>query len=159
MAALTADKRLKTRGTPEGEERVAIKTSATVYVGGLASRVEATGRLKASAALDGEKFLGVIVKLEGSSGVGSGVGDAAGTEYAIVQYGHEALVEVLAAYRTSTFLGLNMFISDDQGIGGTAVGTAAARQVCGELVAFEASDKSTAWLAVKRSGVNGNAAT
>lgn len=154
--ALSADKIRKTRGTPLGEERIAIKTGATLYVGSLAGRVEATGRAKAAAAATTERFVGLVTRLEGSSGVGTGVGDTSGTEYAIVQYGHEALVTIKTAIRTNTSLGFNVFVADDDQAGGTAVGTAATRNAIGELTAFEASDKSTGWVALRRSSPSGN---
>lgn len=156
--ALSADKIRKTRGQPLGEERIAIKTSATLYVGSLVGRVESTGRAKAAAAATSERLAGLCVKLEGDSGVGTGVGDTSGTEYAIVQYGHEALVTIKTAVRTNTSLGLNLFIADDDQVGGTAVGTAATRNPAGELTAFEASDKSTGWIALRRSSPDGNIA-
>lgn len=156
--ALTQDAIRKTRGTPRGEHKIAIKTSATLYVGSLVGRVEATGRAKAAAAATSERCVGLCVKLEGSNGVGTGVGDASGTEYAIVQYGMEALMTVRTAIRTNTSLGLGVFVSDDDRVGGTAVGTAATRNVAGHLTAFEASDKSTGWVALGEYAPNGNIA-
>lgn len=157
MAALTQDKVFQTRGTGV-RQKVAIKTSATVYRGGFGSIVPGTGRLKASAAAAGEHFGGLIVDFDGPTG-GTGVGNASGTEYAIIEYGNEVKCVVKTAYRTNTFLNFNMFVSNDQEIGGTAVGTSAARQVAGELTAFEASDKSTAWLALRRGGLRGSVTT
>lgn len=156
--ALTQDAIRKTRGTPQGEHKIAIQTSATLYVGSLVGRVESTGRAKAAAAATTERCVGLCVKLEGDSGVGTGVGDAAGTEYAIVQYGMEALITVKTAIRTNTSLGLNVFVADDDQVGGTAVGTSATRNVVGELTAFEASDKSTGWVALGNYAPNGNIA-
>ena len=73
---------------------------------------------------------------------------ASGTQKALFEYGAEYLFTIKTAIRTNTSLGLNVFVADDDSVGGTAVGTAAARVVVGRLTAFEASDKSTGWVAV-----------
>lgn len=159
MTALSAAKIRSIRGTVLGEERVAIGTGATLYLGSLANQVTTTGRVVAAAAATSRRFAGLVVKLEGASGVGTGVGNTSGTEYAVIQYGMEALVSIRTAKRTNTSLNLNVFISDDDTVGGTAVGTSAVRVAAGELVAFEASNKSTGWLALKRSSVAGNITT
>lgn len=150
--ALTQDKIRRSRGTPM-TERVAIGTAGTLYVGSLCARRTTTGRAFAGTAATGRKILGVAVCKDGSTtgpGAGTGVGNTGGTQYALVEYGNEHLFTVKTAIRTNTSLGLNVFIADDDSVGGTAVGTAAARIVAGELVAWEASDKSTAWVAVRR---------
>lgn len=158
MTALSQDAVTATRGLCDGEVRVAIATGSTLYVGGHAGRVKASGRVKAAAALATEDYEGLIVRLEGPSGVGSGVGDTAGTQYAVIQFGMEALVPIRTAIRTTTSLSRNLFVSDDNAAGGTAVGTAAARRPMGELVSFEASDMSTGWVALRQYSVNGNIA-
>jgi len=156
--ALTADKNTKTRGLPDGELRVAIATGETLYVGGHAGRVKATGRVKAAAALATEDYEGLVTAIEADSGTPTGVGVAAGTQFAVIQFGQEALATIKTAIRTSTSVGRTLFVGDDDSAGGTAVGTATARRPMGELVAFEASDKSTGWVALRRPSVNGNIA-
>jgi hypothetical protein len=158
MTALAADKIRITRGLPTHEERTAIATGATLYVGSLANIVTTTGRARSAAAAASRRFAGLVVRLEGASGVGTGVGNTSGTEYAVIQAGHEALVNIITARRTNTSLRLSMFIADDDSVSGTAVGTAAVRVPAGELTAFEASNKSTGWLALGRAAVAGNIA-
>ena len=158
MTAFSAAKIRPIRGTVLGEERVAIGTGATLYLGSLANQIITTGRVVAASAATARRFAGLVVKLEGGSGVGTGVGNTAGTEFAVIQYGCEALVSIRTARRTNTSLNVNLFISDDDTVGGTAVGTAAVRVAAGELTAFEASNKTTGWLALKRSSVAGNIA-
>ena len=156
--ALTQDVITTTRGLPDGEERIPIATGSQVYRGSLAGKVEASGRCKPAAALATERFAGLVVDLEGPDGVGTGLGNTAGTQYAVVQYGHEAKMTVATAIRTNTSLGLGVFIADDESVGGTAVGTAAARVIAGELTEFEASDKSTGWVRLRRAAAAGNIA-
>jgi hypothetical protein len=149
MAAQTQDVIRRSRGTAS-TERAAIATSSTVYVGSLLARRNTTGRALAATAATGRRVLGVAVQKVGAQGPGggTGVGVAGGTEYVKYEYGNEHLFTIKTAIRTNTSLGLNVFVIDDQTVGGTAAGTAAARVNAGRLVAFEASDKSTGWVAV-----------
>lgn len=154
MAALTSDKIRKSRGTPDAREKVAIATSATLYVGSMCSIDNATGRARAASITTAERCLGECIGVESdASGFGaSGVGDTSGTVYAHVKYGHESLVTVATAVRTNAAIGVDLFFRDDDSVGGTATGTSTGLNqiTAGHLTAFEASDKSTAWLAVRR---------
>jgi hypothetical protein len=149
MAALTQDAIRRSRGTAS-MERGSIKTSSTIYIGSIVARANAGQRLVAGTAATGRRIAGVAVRFDGAGGRtgGTGVGNAGGTEYCAYEYGNEHLFTIKTAIRTTTSLGLNVFIADDQTVGGTAVGTSAARVNVGRLVAFEASDKSTGWVAV-----------
>ena len=149
--ALSADKLRNSRGAPY-QNRLAVATGSTIYVGSLAVRRSTTGRALAATAATGRRIEGVVVRLDGPNGpgAGTGIGNTGGTQYAIIEYGNEHLVTVATAIRTNTSLGLNVFISDDDKVAGTAVGTAAKRLPVGELVAYEASDKSTGWVAIRR---------
>ena len=159
MAAQTQDEIRTTRGLPSGEEIFTINTSSTVYRGSLIGLLEADGRAIAAAAATNQRFAGIAVDLiSDGAATGTGVGVAGGTEKVQVQWGHEVLMNVATAIRTTTSLGLDVFVADDQTVGGTAVGTAATRNVVGELVAFEAADKSTAWVRLRVRGPNGSIA-
>lgn len=150
MAALTQDVVRKSRGAGS-REVVAIGTSSTLYVGSLLARRTTTGRAVAATAATGRRVLGVAKLLNSTTAgpsAGSGVGDTSGTQEVEYEYGNEHLFTIKTAIRTNTSLGLNVFVADDQTVGGTAVGTSAARVNVGRLVAFEASDKSTGWVAV-----------
>jgi hypothetical protein len=125
--------------------RGAITTAIRIYRGGLVCRKN-TGRFSAATAATGRRIAGVCVGFEGTLATGLGV--AGGTEYAKLRRNLPVLVNIKTAIRTTTSLGLNVFVSDDQTVGGTAVGTAAARVVAGHLLEFEALDKSTGWVMV-----------
>lgn len=146
MAAATQDQITKARGTPRYESRIAIKTSSRIYRGTLVNRLNAGGRAVAATAATGRKCAGVAVGFEGTYATGLGV--TGGTEYVNLEAGRLTLLNIKTAIRTTTSLGLNVFVADDTTVGGTAVGTSAARVVAGRLVEFEASDKSTGWVDV-----------
>lgn len=158
--ALSAHKIRKSRGVAIGQLRVPITTNATIYQGSLAARPNANGRASAATAATVRKILGMVVRLDGPNGpsTGTGVGNTAGTQYAVVEYGNEWSITVATAIRTNAALGLNVFVGSDDQVKGTAAGTAGVRVVVGELVDWDASDKSTGWVAVRRSGVAGNIA-
>lgn len=162
MTTLSADKIRRRRGTPQ-LERYAISTGQTVYVGSSALIVDSTGRLRkgeseTDVAATAREVAGVVVKLEDSDGgVGSGVGDASGTEYAIVDYGSEFLFDLHSDIQTATSLRKNLFCGndDDNLAAGTACAATSGSWVpLGQLMAFEASDKSTGWIRVARFGKN-----
>ena len=151
MAAMTQDRVARKRGSGAIRETLVIGTSNTTYVGAIVNRRTTTARAFTATAATGRRIAGVVVRKDSTAngpGAGTGVGNASGTEKVIIEYGNEVLVGIKTAIRTNTSLGLNVFVSDDQTVGGTAVGTAAARVKAGILRAFEASDKSTGWLAV-----------
>jgi hypothetical protein len=146
--ALSADKIRNSRGRAT-RDRAAITTSATVYIGGLLNFVTTTGRVRAASAAASRKIAGVCVAFEATDLVASGIGNTAGTQFAVFEYGNEWEFTVTTALRTFAVQGLNGFVSDDDKIGGTAVGTAALRVVAGEIA--DAKDGSTtAWVAIRR---------
>lgn len=150
MAAMTQDRVARKRGAAMSESYV-VGTSNTTYVGSLVNRRNTTARVFTGTAATGRKIAGVVVRKDSTTdgpGAGTGVGNASGTQKVLVEYGNEVLMGVKTAIRTNTSLGLNVFVADDQTVGGTAVGTAAARVKVGILRAFEASDKSTGWVAI-----------
>jgi len=150
--ALTEDKNRKARGSGQ-KLKVAIATSSTVYVGSLVCRRNTTGRCLAATAATGRRILGVVERLDSDAdgpGSGTGVGNTGGTQYAMIRYLDERSFTVATAIRTNTSLGLNVFVSDDDKVCGTAAGTAGKRVAVGELVAWDASDKSTGWVAIRR---------
>ena len=148
--ALSADKvpQRQSRGRAT-RDRQAIATSQTVYIGGLLNFVTTTGRVRAGAAATSRKIAGVCVGFEADDATPTGVGNTAGTQYAVIEYGNEWLFTVTTALRTYAAQGLNGFVSDDDKIGGTAVGTAAVRVVAGEISTAKASS-TTAWVAIRR---------
>lgn len=147
--ALSRDTVRKARGNGQ-IDILPIATNSTIYIGSLVQRANASGRAAAAAAGTARKIAGVAVEFVGPNGVGTGVGNTSGTEYVRVKYLDEHLVAIKTAIRTNTSLGLNVFVADDETVGGTAVGTSATRVAVGELIRFEASNKSTGWVAVRR---------
>lgn len=150
MAALTQDRVTRKRGAAIRETLV-IGTSNTTYVGAIGLRKNTTARLFTGSAATGRRIAGIVVRKDSTTngnGAGTGVGNTSGTEKVIIEYGNEVSLNVKTAIRTNTSLGLNVFCSDDQTVGGTAVGTSAARIVVGQLRAWDASDKSTGWVAI-----------
>lgn len=160
MATLTADSVRAKRGRPDVYERYAIETGATIYVGSSAMLVHATGRVKKGASATAQaatsvQAAGVVVKLEGSSGIGSGVGDTSGTEYAYIEAGNEHLFALDTAIRTASALRKNVYYqndSDNEAAGTSCAATSGSWVPMGQLTAFEASDKSTGWVRVGHFG-------
>jgi hypothetical protein len=149
MAALSQDKIVKTREVgPVTRQRIAIATSSKIYRGSLVNQMTTTGRAVAATVATNRRFAGLAVGFEGATGTGTGV--TGGTEYVIVESGQLALVNVRTGIRTNAALHRSVFISDDNTVGGTAIGTAAVRSVVGELVEFEASNKSTGWVFLRK---------
>lgn len=148
--ALSADKvpQRPSRGRAM-KDRAAITTSATVYIGGLVSYVTTTQRVSAASAATNRKPAGVVVAFEADDALPTGIGNAAGTQYAVFEYGNEWEFTVTTALRTTSVQGLNGFISDDDKIGGTAVGTAGVRVVAGEITDAKYTS-TTAWVAIRR---------
>lgn len=148
--ALSADKARPARLAGR-QERGAIGTGGTIYVGSLACRRTTTGRLFAATGATGRRVAGVVVRLDGPNGptTGSGVGNTAGTQYAVIEYGNEWEFTVKTALRTNTSLGLNLFVADDDTVGGTAIGTAGKRLAVGMLTNWSVDgSKTKGWVAV-----------
>lgn len=142
MAAATADRDTKTYGQPL-EDTFIITTAAQLYIGCLVNTVSSTGRVTNATAATSRRFAGRVVSFPD----GSGLGNTAGTTRARVAWGDVALLSVLTAARTFTNLGKNVFVADNQSVTDTtAAGTAAVRVKVGQLIKFEASDKSTGWV-------------
>lgn len=143
--ALSADAIRKSRGTPTGKQRLAIATGSTVYIGSLVCYRTTDSRALAGTAATGRKTAGVAIAFDGTDA--DGVGDTAGNEYVWVEYGNEHLFTLKTAIRTDTTVGVNLFIADDDEMGGTAVGTAGVRVPVGECRQLEGSTQ--AWVAVR----------
>lgn len=153
MTALTQDTLRRTRGGDFYQDTMTIGTGSTVYEGSQVNRINSTGRVVAATAATGRRYFGLVVRLDDDTngpGAGTGVGNTSGTQKALVRYGDEHLMTIATAIRTNTSLGLNVFVSDDATVAGTAVGSAGTRVAVGELVDWEASDKSTGWVASRR---------
>lgn len=147
--ALSADKAPPRQSRGRANRlRAAIATSQTVYIGSLLNFVTTTSRVRAAAAATSRKIAGVCTEFESDSGTATGIGNTSGTQYAWFEYGNEHLFTIKTAIRTHAAVGLNVFVSDDDTVGGTAVGTSAVRVVVGELV--ERSGTTQAWVAVHR---------
>ncbi len=151
MAALSADKIRQKRGNGTTTDMV-IFTGSTVYVGSLIARGTATNRGNAAAVGTVRRVTGVCESFQANGSVDAdGVGDTAGNERMVVGYGYEYAFNVLTAIRTNTSLGLRVFVSTDNDVGGTAVGTSAVQVVAGTLVAWvdeTGSDKSEGWVKI-----------
>lgn len=136
--------------TQEGNghlEVLSIKTGEQLRVGSAVCRLNTTGRAVAGAGTV-RRTAGVALRFLGPNADGLGVAD--GTEEVEVGYLDEYEFPVRTAIRTNTSVGLNVFWSSDDAVGGTAVGTAGVQVNAGELVRFSASDKSKGFVAVRR---------
>lgn len=149
MAALTQDKIRQRRGNGQVDEYT-IATGQTVYIGSLVTRATTSERVRTAAAGTNRFVVGIAEEFVGPSA--NGVGNTAGTEKVRVRYLDEHLMTIATAIRTTTSLSKNVFVGDDDTVAGTGVGTAGVRVKVGELVRFEASNKSTGWVAVRRFG-------
>ncbi len=151
MTVLTQHDIANARGTPEFTV-IPITTGNQIYIGGLVCQlIGATGRASAGTAATGRRFVGYAYSFPGPIGDGLGVTD--GTETVRVAYLDELELTVETSLRTNTTLGLNVFVSDDQTVAGTGVGTAGTQLPVGELVAWvdeTGTSKATAWVAIRR---------
>lgn len=150
--ALSADAVRKARGNRQHTD-LPIATSATVYIGGLITRRKTTGRAIAAVnSSTNQRIAGVAVEFVGPDA--SGVGNAAGTEKVRVAYLDEHEFTVQTAIRTNTSLGLNVFVVDDDVVGGTQAGTTGQADVLvGELVAWvdeTGTSKAKGYVALRR---------
>lgn len=145
--ALTNDAVRDVRGDGEFEE-VSIATGSQLYINGLVTRKNTTARAVDATAATGHRILGLARSFSGPTGDGLGVTD--GTEKVLVEYLSEAELSIATAIRTNTSLGLNVFVSDNETVGGTGVGTAGTRIAVGELISFTSTDKSTGYVALRR---------
>lgn len=154
MAAATADRLSEIRDAESIiEETHAIATAQTIYVGTLVNFVTTTGRICSATAATSRRFAGEVVEIinDSSTAITAGTGNTGGTVKARIRYGHQMLLNVRTAARTFTSLTKNVFVSDDNSVTDTTgAGTAGVRVKVGTLVQFEASDKSTAWVALRR---------
>jgi hypothetical protein len=152
--ALSADKspQRASRGRPAGKSRASIVTSTTVYIGSLLNEVTSNtalpARVRVAAAATSRKIAGVCVAFEADNALPTGVGNTGGTQYAVFEWGNEWLFTLKTSLRTNSSVGLNGFVSDDDTVGGTAVGTAAVRVVVGIIT--ERPAITTAWVAVRQ---------
>ena len=153
MTALTADKSRITRGAGAIRDRLVIFTASTVYIGSLVNRLNAGGRAVAATAATGRRFAGLAVAFEGTNQ--SGLGVTAASEFVVIEYGRPAQCNIITAVRTNTSLGLNLFVSDDDSVAGTAVGSAGTRVVVGELLSWvdeTGTSKATGWVNIRVTG-------
>jgi hypothetical protein len=151
MAALSADKIRDDKPSGKQYREVAIKTSATLFVGSIAAFTTA-GRVQASAAATGLRPAGVIEAILNDTGavLSTGTGNTAGTVKARVAWGHQVLVDIRTAARTYANLGKNVFaLTDNEVTDTTAAGTALVRVKIGSLTEFTNSSKSEGWLALR----------
>lgn len=144
--ALTQDVIRTSRGTGN-KDVISIKTGEQLYVGSAVSKLLTTGRAVIGQGTT-RRTTGVALRFLGPNADGLGVAD--GTEEVEVGYDEEYEFDVLTAIRTNSHLGLNVFWSSDDKVGGTAVGTAGVQVNAGRLVAFTNSSKSKAFIAVTR---------
>jgi len=151
--AITADKIRYSRATNNRVDDVfAITTSNTVYVGALVNFVTSTGRVASATAAASRNFAGVVEEIvnESGSAITAATGNTSGTIKARISWGHEVLVNVKTAARTFANVGRNLFVFDNDAVTDTTgAGTAAVRVKVGALSRFEASDKSTGWIALR----------
>lgn len=134
--AITADKLRKHKNLSlMSTDLVAVKTAATVYVGGLVNFQPTTGRVAAAAATASTMFAGEILDWENTSGsvLSAITGNTGGTVKVLVGWGHQALVTLATGLRTTSKIGTVVYAKDNDTVQGTAAGTAAVRIQVGNL--------------------------
>lgn len=144
--ALSADTDRKSRGEAAGIQRLTIGTASTIYIGSLVAYRTTDSRAVPATAATNRRVAGVAYKFDGVDA--DGVGDTGGNEYVWVEYGNEHLFTLTTGIRTDASVGVNGFVSDDDEIGGTAVGTAGVQVEVGEIT--QLSGSTQAWIAVRR---------
>lgn len=154
MAAITADKIRDERAVSQKVETILpIKTSSTVYVGGLAN-ISTLNRVVNATAAASERFGGLVEEIINDSGnvISAGTGNTAGTVKARISWGHEVLIAVRTAAQTYTNHGKNVFVSTNNDVTDTTgAGTAAVRVKVGMIAEFNGA-KTEAWVALRRYG-------
>lgn len=151
--AITADKIRKRKNLSlMSTEVVGVKTAATVYVGGLVSYQPTTGRVAAAAATASTMFAGEVLDFinETGSPLSAITGNTGGTVKVKIGFGHQALVTLATALRTTSKIGKVVYASDNDIVQGTAAGTAAVRIQVGTLVSRVGSTE--AYVALRRLG-------
>lgn len=135
--AITADKLRKRKNLSQmSTDLVAIKTAATVYVGGLVSFQAGTGRVAAAANSASTMFAGEVLAWENTSGsnLSAITGNTGGTVKALVGWGHQALVTLATSLRTTSMIGKLVYAKDNDIVtDDTGAGTAGVRVQVGNL--------------------------
>lgn len=154
--AITADKIRKTRSEQfKIVEEVAVKTAATVYIGGLVD-YQATGRVADSDNATSRTFAGVVeavINLTGSP-LAAITGNTAGTVKVRIAHGHEVQVTIATVLRTTASIGKECFAADNDTVTDTTgAGTAGVRVRVGVLTDNSITSSSTvAYCALRRRG-------
>ncbi len=156
MTAVTADQIARTRDDNlKMVDTLAIVTAGTIYVGTIVNVNKASNRLEDADNEADRVFAGVVEEIYNDSGVAisAATGNTGGTVKARYAYGHTMLLNVATAARTYDNINKNVFVLDNVTVTDTTgAGTAGVRVKIGYLVEFEASNLSTAWVALRRFG-------
>lgn len=154
MAAVTADRMSRERDVHlKCQDTKAIATAATIYVGAMVDKILATNRLTNADNVADHRFAGICEKIINDSGsvISAGTGNTGGTVKAVYSYGHTVLLNVRTAARTYDNINKNVFCDTNNEVTDTTgAGTAGLRVSVGYIVEFEASNLSTAWVALRR---------
>lgn len=137
MTALSADAIRLTRGVPLSETYV-VTSGVTLYHGGLVNVSTSTGLAVAGTSAASRKFVGLCK--EGATG------NAAGSVFVTVEYGHEALFDTAAGV-TVALVGADLCISDDNTLD-TSASIGSNQVKVGEMISLAATQK--AWVAIRR---------
>jgi len=155
--ASTADRNTRARAlNNKVVETHTITTAQTVYIGTLVNFVATTGRVTPAVRnIASRRFAGIVESIVNDSGsvLSAATGNTAGTVKCQISYGHEVLLNVKTAARTFTSVGMNVFVSDNDTVTDTTdagTSTSNRRIKIGALVQMEASDKSTAWVSLRK---------
>lgn len=158
MAALSADKIRNRRGTNNTRQEVfSVKTSTTVYIGGMAA-FTTLGRVVPAANTANYRPGGMIVDFvnESGSAISAITGNTGGTVKVLVEWGSEFEVDVRTAARTLINIGKTVYaITDNEVTDTTAAGTAAVRVAMGMLTEFTNASKTAAYVAFRVYGDTG----
>jgi hypothetical protein len=151
--ALSADKTggRKRRGTPLYAS-APIADGVTVYIGSLVAIQEGTGRLTTVTDGAARKVYGVVEAFatsDGGPGTGTGVGDAAGTQYALCGYGCEYEFAISAALDEDQFLLENASAADDDTLS-TSADIGSNSQVAGTLTEFTNAARTLGFCAIRK---------
>lgn len=138
--ALTEDKTVRTYGASAIPREAVIVSGSQIFRGSLMTRSHSTGRVKAGVDETAHDFYGICVGFTSETGEGLGVGNAGGTEKALAVTDLRVEIDVEAAARDDANLGKNMFLADDETVGGPTAQTGDIK--VGELMEWAVADRS-----------------
>lgn len=152
--AITADTLRKHKNLSQmATDVVAVKTAATVYLGGLVAFQASTGRVAAATNTASTMFAGEVMDVINESGaaLSAVTGNTGGTVKVVVGWGHQALVTIATSLRTNSKIGTLVYCKDNDTVtDDTGAGTAGVRIQVGNIASRVGSTQ--AYVTLRRLG-------